>query len=61
MVPAVSRLHHPSRLVSFALWPAAFGFGLLSLLIARSHPGEPPSGAGEGLESWLWDKLTYFL
>ncbi len=29
--------------------------------IARSHRGEPPSGAGEGLESWLWDKLTYFL
>jgi cardiolipin synthase len=29
--------------------------------IARSHPGKPPSGLGEGLESWLWDKLTYFL
>jgi len=29
--------------------------------IARSHPGEPPSGVGEGLDSWLWDKLTYFL
>jgi cardiolipin synthase len=29
--------------------------------IARSHPGEPPSGTQERLESWLWDKLTSFL
>ncbi len=29
--------------------------------IGRSHHGEPPSGVGEGLESWLWDKFTYFL
>jgi cardiolipin synthase A/B len=29
--------------------------------IARSRPGTPPSGFGEELESWLWDKLTYFL
>ncbi len=29
--------------------------------IARSRPGEPSSGVGEGVESWLWDKLTYFL
>ena len=29
--------------------------------IARSHPGEPPSGSRERLESWLWDKLTSFL
>ena len=29
--------------------------------IARSSEGEPPSGFGDGLESWLWDKLTYFL
>jgi cardiolipin synthase A/B len=29
--------------------------------IARSRRGEPPSGFGEGIESWLWDKLTYFL
>jgi cardiolipin synthase A/B len=29
--------------------------------IARSRRGESPSGAGERLESWLWDKLTYFL
>jgi len=29
--------------------------------IARSHPGKPPSGARARFESWLWDKLTYFL
>ena len=29
--------------------------------IGRSHPGEPPSGVRGGLETWLWDKLTYFL
>lgn len=29
--------------------------------IARSRRGEPPSGRGERLESWLWDKLTFFL
>ena len=29
--------------------------------IARSKPGEPPSGAREGFENWVWDKLTYFL
>jgi cardiolipin synthase len=29
--------------------------------IARSNPGEPPSGTRERLESWLWDKLASFL
>jgi cardiolipin synthase len=29
--------------------------------IARSKRGEPPSGTRERLESWLWDKLAYFL
>ena len=29
--------------------------------IARSRPGKPPSGVRDGLESWFWDKLTYFL
>jgi cardiolipin synthase A/B len=29
--------------------------------IARSKRGEPPSGARERLESWLWDKLSWFL
>jgi cardiolipin synthase len=40
---------------------ALFEERLLEPDIARSKPGEPPSGAGEGIESWLWDKLTYFL
>ena len=29
--------------------------------IARSRPGEPPDGSRERVESWLWDKLGYFL
>jgi cardiolipin synthase len=29
--------------------------------IARSRRGRPPSGASEHFESWLWDKLAYFL
>ncbi len=29
--------------------------------IARSHPGKPPTGTRAEFESWLWDKLTYFL
>jgi len=29
--------------------------------IARAKRGEPPSGNRERLESWLWDKLTFFL
>jgi hypothetical protein len=29
--------------------------------IARSRRGEPPSGVRERFESWLWDKLSYFL
>ena len=29
--------------------------------IARSRPGEPPSGVGERLEGWLWDRLASFL
>jgi signal transduction histidine kinase len=39
MGPAASRFSHPSRLALLAMWPAAFGFGLLSLLIAQSYPG----------------------
>jgi cardiolipin synthase A/B len=29
--------------------------------IARSKRGKPPSGTNERFESWLWDKLAYFL
>jgi signal transduction histidine kinase len=36
---AVSRFSHLARMARPAIWAAAFGFGLLSLLIARSHPG----------------------
>jgi cardiolipin synthase len=29
--------------------------------IARSKPGEPPSGLRERVQSWFWDKLSSFL
>jgi phosphatidylserine/phosphatidylglycerophosphate/cardiolipin synthase-like enzyme len=29
--------------------------------ISRSKPGEPPVGTRERIESWLWDKLSWFL
>jgi cardiolipin synthase len=29
--------------------------------IARSNPGRPPSGTRQSLESWVCDKLTYYL
>jgi cardiolipin synthase A/B len=29
--------------------------------IARSKPGEPPSGTRERVRGWLWDKLASFL
>jgi phosphatidylserine/phosphatidylglycerophosphate/cardiolipin synthase-like enzyme len=29
--------------------------------IARSQPGQPPSGVWDRSTAWLWDKLTYFL
>jgi signal transduction histidine kinase len=48
MSPAVSRFSHLTRLALLAMWPAGFGFGLLSLLIARSHPGATFGGT-----SWM--------
>jgi len=39
MGPAVPRFSQLPRMVVLAIWPAAFGLGLLSLLIAQSHPG----------------------
>ena len=36
MAPAAVRL---DRIARSAPWAAAFGFGLVSLLVARSHPG----------------------
>jgi signal transduction histidine kinase len=39
MGPAVSRFSHLIRLALPAMWPAGVGFGLLSILIAQSHPG----------------------
>jgi hypothetical protein len=42
--------------------PAALlGEQLFEPDIARSKRGEPASGAGERRESWLLDKLTFFI
>ena len=45
MGPAVPGSARLARAVMAGLWPAAFGFGLLSLLIARSHPGATFGGS----------------
>jgi hypothetical protein len=29
--------------------------------IARARRGELPTAGGERIESWLWDKLAFFL
>lgn len=39
----------------------AFETRLFEPDITRSKPGEPPSGIGARLRSWLWDELSYFL
>ena len=45
MGPAVPGSARLARAVVAGMWPAAFGFGLLSLLIARSHPGATFGGS----------------
>ncbi len=40
---------------------AAFEERLFEPDIARSKRAEPPTGTRERFESWLWDKLAYFL
>jgi signal transduction histidine kinase len=58
MGPAVSRFGHLARTGAVAMWIACFGFGLLSLLIARSHPGATfggtswPAGLTELAAGW---------
>jgi cardiolipin synthase len=57
-------LYRNSEIMMIARSPEAaalFEERLFGRDIARSRPGEPPSGTGERLKSWLWDKLTYFL
>jgi signal transduction histidine kinase len=55
---AVSRFSRLARLALPAMWLAAFGFGLLSLLIAQSHPGTTfggtswPAGLTELAAGW---------
>ena len=57
-------LYRNSEIMMIARSPAAaalFEERLFEPDIERSRRGEPPSGTGERIESWLWDKLTYFL
>jgi cardiolipin synthase A/B len=57
-------LFRNSEIAMIARSPAAaarFEERLFEPDIARSKRGKPSSGAGEQVESWLWDKLTYFL
>lgn len=48
MGPAISGSSRLARTALLAMWPAAFGFGVLSLLIAQSHPGATFGGT-----SWM--------
>ena len=57
-------LYRNSEIAMITRSPAAaalFEERLFEPDIARSKRGEPPSGASEHVESWLWDKLAYFL
>ena len=57
-------LYRNSEIMMIARSPEAatlFEERLFKPDIARSKPGEPPSGTQERLKSWLWDKLSYFL
>ena len=57
-------LYRNSEIAMITRSPAAaalFEERLFEPDIARSKRGEPPSGTSEHVESWLWDKLAYFL
>jgi cardiolipin synthase len=57
-------LYRNSEIMMIAHSPEAaalFSERLLEPDIARSNPGRPPSGTRQRVESWLCDKLTYYL
>jgi ATP-dependent Clp protease, protease subunit len=57
-------LYRNSEIMMIARSPeaaASFEERLFEPDIARSKPGEPPSGTQERFQSWFWDKLTYVL
>ena len=57
-------LYRNSELAMIVRSPAAarlFEERLFAPDVSRSKRGEPPSGAGERIGSWVWDKLAYFL
>jgi cardiolipin synthase A/B len=57
-------LYRNSEIMMIARSPelaALFETRLFEPDIARSKPGEAPSGTRNRFKSWLWDKLSYFL
>ena len=57
-------LYRNSEIMMIARSPEAAGLleeRLFEPDIARSQRGRPLSGRRERVESWVWDKLTYFL
>ena len=57
-------LYRNSEIVMIARSPEAAALvreRLFDADIARSERGRPPTGTRERLQSWLWDKLTYYL
>jgi cardiolipin synthase A/B len=57
-------LYRDAEIAMIARSPEAaklFEERLLEPDIARSRPGEPRTDTRERLESWIWDKLSYFL
>ena len=57
-------LYRNSEIAMIARRPATaalFEERLFEPDIARSRRAQPPSGIGDRLESWIWDKFTYFL
>jgi cardiolipin synthase len=57
-------LYRNSEIMMIARSPEAAGLFEKRLFepdIRRSHRGKSPSGIRDGLKTWLWDELTYFL
>jgi hypothetical protein len=57
-------LYRNSEIMMIARSPEAAGLFEKRLFepdIGRSHRGKSPSGIRDGLKTWLWDELTYFL
>jgi phosphatidylserine/phosphatidylglycerophosphate/cardiolipin synthase-like enzyme len=57
-------LHRDSEIMMMARSPEAAALleeRLFGPDIARSAPGHPPASPRERFDSWLWDKLSFYL